>query len=49
MAHDYFLMEMQVAIVGCDGDGTRDSECQLNYVIVIGDGAMANTDGSNIY
>ena len=47
MAYDYFFDENAgQKLWDADGDGTLDSECQLNYVIVIGDGAMANTDGA---
>ena len=47
MAHDYFFDgNAGRQLWDADGNGTRDSECQLNYVIVIGDGAMANTDGA---
>ena len=47
MAHDYFYDENAGRkLWDADGDGELDSECQLNYIIVIGDGAMANTDGA---
>ena len=47
MAHDYFFDgNAGRKLWDADENGELDSECQLNYVIVIGDGAMANTDGT---